>query len=385
MERVDRISAILGDLIAFPTVSSDSNLELTDYAADLLRQAGAEVDVTKDATGLKANLFATFGPPDDGGLVLSGHTDVVPVEGQDWSSYPFEMVREGDRLFGRGACDMKGFVACVLSMAPEFGKWPLKTPIHVALTYDEEVGCYGAQALAGDLNRRGVAPAMAIIGEPTLMRVIDGHKGCYEYTTEFQGLAGHGSTPDLGVNAAAYAALYAGRLLELAEELKERAPSDCPFDPPWTTINIGRIEGGSAHNVIPAQAALDWEMRPVTADDAHFVRAEIDQYADAALAPQMQRVSRDASVNRRVIGEVDGLMPTPNNKAAELVARITGSNARETVAFGTEAGIFQGLDMHCVVCGPGSIEQAHKADEFIALSQLAACDELLRGLEGVLT
>lgn len=384
MDRLDRIAGLLGELIAYPTISSDSNLDLIGWVADDLRALGAEIDVTHDATGRKANLFATFGPAGDGGLVLSGHSDVVPVEGQDWTTDPFAMTRRDGRLYGRGACDMKGFIACVLALAPEIAGWRLQKPLHIALTYDEEVGCYGAEALARDLRARAVRPAMAILGEPTSMRVIEGHKGCCEYTTEFRGLEGHGSAPDKGVNAAAYAVRYAARLMELAEALKARAPETSPFDPPWTTVNIGRIASGAVHNVIPGHAEIDWEMRPVVEDDAVFLRAQIDHYAAETLAPEMRGVDPKAGVTRHVVGEVAGLQPIAGNTAAELIASITGSNARGVVAFGTEGGVYQSLGMHCVVCGPGSISEAHKPDEFVALDQLAACDAMLRGLERAL-
>jgi acetylornithine deacetylase len=324
-----------------------------------------------------------FGPAVDGGVVLSGHSDVVPVEGQDWTSDPFAMTERDGALYGRGACDMKGFIACVMAMAPEIARWRPTRPVHVALTYDEEVGCIGARALADDfLRARGLRPAIAIIGEPTGMRLIHGHKGCCEYTTEFAGLAGHGSDPGRGVNAVAHAVRYAGRLMELAEALKDRTPPESGFAPPWSTINIGRIAGGSAHNVIPAEAEIEWDLRPVVEADAAFVRTEIDRYAAEVLLPEMRRVHPRAAIRRHVVGEIAGLEPMEANRAADLVAALTGDNGRGLVSFGTEAGIFQGIGIDCVVCGPGFIEQAHKADEFVARDQLARCLDMLEGLRG---
>src|SRR5690606_23642149 len=275
MDMLARTREILGKLVAFPTVSSDSNLELIAYAADLLSDAGATLSLSRDASGTKANLFATLGPAGDGGIVLSGHTDVVPVEGQDWTGDPFAMEERDGRLHGRGACDMKGFIACCLTMAPAFAQAGLKRPLHFAFTYDEEVGCFGARALVEELARAGVRPSVAIIGEPTEMRVIEGHKGCYEYTTEFIGLEGHGSQPDRGVNAIEYAARYIARLLDLGEQLKSRVPAASRFDPPWSTVQVGHIHGGAARNVIAGQCTVEWEMRPVQKSDADLVKADL--------------------------------------------------------------------------------------------------------------
>lgn len=381
MDRLSTAKGLLGDLVAFPTVSSDSNLALIDWAAEALRRAGARAEIVPDETDTKANLFATFGPEADGGIVLSGHTDVVPVEGQPWSSDPFTMVERAGRLYGRGTCDMKGFIACILAVAPEMARWRLGRPIHVALTYDEEVGCFGAASLAAFLGRREIRPAIALIGEPTSMRLVEGHKGCFEYTTEVRGLEGHGSAPDSGVNAADYASRYASRLLELSHDLRGRAPADSPFSPPWTTLNIGRMSAGSARNVIAGHAEIEWEMRPVTQEDADFVRAEIDRFAAEALIPRMRATHPEAGITRHVVAEVAGLQPKPGNPASALAAALTGRNDTELVAFGTEAGVFQKIGIDCVVCGPGSIAQAHKPEEFVELSQLALCLDMLGRLE----
>ncbi len=380
MELLYSTEGLLGDLIGFPTVSTDSNLELIGWAANYLKGFGAQCDISLDETGHKANLFATFGPEGDGGLVLSGHSDVVPVADQQWSSEPFTMEDRQGRLYGRGACDMKGFIACVLAMAPEIATWRLTRPVHIALTYDEETGCFGARALVDELRTRGLRPATAILGEPTMMRVITGHKGCFEYTTRFTGCEGHGSAPDLGVNAAVCATRYATRLMELEAELRTRAPEASTFSPPWTTMNIGRIIAGVAHNVIPGHAEIDWEMRPVQRSDSDHVLEEIDRFAETLL-PAMQAIHAEASITREVIGEVEGLHPVPDNKIAEIVSALTGANGSDVVSFGTEAGLFQSMGMDCVVCGPGAIEQAHKPDEFVSRDQLAACLDMLKGLE----
>ena len=370
MTALERTISLLEDLVAFPTVSSDSNLALIDYVASYLQNLGAEVCVYADDSGAKANLFATIGPMIDGGIVLSGHSDVVPVEGQDWSSDPFALEEREGRLYGRGTCDMKGFIAASLATAPDFAKADLKRPVHFAFTHDEEVGCLGAQSLMQELGRLPFRPSVAIIGEPTEMRLIEGHKGCYEYSVAFTGLEGHGSLPDLGVNAVEYAVRYVARLMELRETLRERAPKDSRFEPPWTTLQVGRLSGGVAHNIIPGHCALDWELRPVRKADGDFVKAEMAAFVGEALRPEMKAVSPDADIVTQVLGEVDGLEPLTDSEAVRLVAELTGANQADVVAFGTEAGLYQNLGISAVVCGPGSIEQAHKPDEYVTRSQL---------------
>ncbi|TCP43027.1 acetylornithine deacetylase [Rhodovulum marinum] len=378
--------SILSDLVAFPTVSSDSNLEMIVHIAAMLGELGAHVDLFHDESGHKANLFATLGPREaGGGIVLSGHTDVVPVTDQDWSSNPFEMVEKDGRLFGRGTCDMKGFIACTLAMAPGFAALDLKRPLHFAFTHDEEVGCLGGQALVRELAARGIRPEVAIIGEPTEMRIVEAHKGCCEYTVEFHGLEGHGSNPEAGVNAAEAAVRYVTRLMELAEALKGRTPHNSPFTPPWTTINLGRIAGGHAHNVIPGRAEVEWEMRPVQQSDIGFVKDAMARHVEDVLLPGMRAVDPGASILTEVIGEVVGLEPMDDSAARRLLADLTGQVRAETVPFSTEAGLFQSIGCAAAVCGPGSIAQAHKPDEYVSLDQLSQCLDMLEGLSGVLT
>ena len=380
MALIDDTRAILADLIAYPTVSADGNLDLIVYAADRLNDCGASVSLFRDESGTKANLFATIGPDGDGGIVLSGHTDVVPVDDSEWTTDPFAMREADGRLYGRGSCDMKGFVAAALAMAPRFAEVELRRPVHFAFTYDEEVGCLGGQQLVGDLARAGLHPSVAIVGEPTMMRIIEGHKGCYEYTTEFHGLNGHASDPDAGVNAVEYAVRYVNRMMELAGELKHRAPKGNRFQPPWTTLQVGRIEGGTARNVIAHNCRVDWEMRPVRVSDADHVKHTLAAYCDDVLLPAMRAVCQDARIETQVIGEVAGLEPASENEAREIVSALTGQDQCDVVAFGTEAGLFQECGMSAVVCGPGSIEQAHKADEFVTVEQLQACLDMLSGL-----
>jgi acetylornithine deacetylase len=384
MALIDDTKAILAELIAYPTVSADSNLALIAYAAEKLTECGAAITILRDETGQKANLFGTLGPEGNGGIVLSGHTDVVPVNAEEWTSDPFRMRESDGLIFGRGSCDMKGFIAAALAIAPRFAARELKRPLHFAFTYDEEVGCLGARQLAEELERLKIRPSAAIIGEPTEMRIIEGHKGCYEYTTSFAGFEGHASTPDLGVNAVEYAVRYIARLMELGEELKARAPEGSPFAPPWTTVQVGRIDGGSARNVIAGHCHVEWEMRPVRNADAGYVKSSLGAYCEEVLLPAMRKIAPDAGIRTEVIGEVAGLEPVPENEARRIVAELTGANSADVVSFGTEAGLFQALGMSVVVCGPGSIEQAHKPDEFVSEAQLHACLEMLLGLESKL-
>ncbi len=377
MDLLDRTCGILGELVAFPSVSSESNLELITYAADLLSDAGATLSFSRDETGTKANLFATLGPQGDGGIVLSGHTDVVPANADEWTSDPFALTRRGDRLYGRGTCDMKGFIAAALALAPRFAEAELARPLHFALTYDEEIGCFGARALVQEIAAAGTRPSVAIIGEPTGMRVIEGHKGCYEYTTEFTGMEGHGSQPDRGVNAVEYAARYVSRLLDLRERLKDRAPEKSRFDPPWTTVQVGAMSGGTARNVIAGSCAVEWEMRPVRSDDASWVKNDLADYVEGVLLPAMRAVSPDCSIVTHTIGEVEGLQVVDESEARDIVCELTGCSHADVVPFGTEAGLFQSAGISSIICGPGSIQQAHKPDEFIEIGQLAACLEML--------
>ena len=380
MTTLDETKALLGQLISYPTISSDSNLALVSFLAEQLEAAGANVQLAHSDKGGKANLWATLGPDEPGGIVLSGHTDVVPVTDQDWSNDPFVMTENDSKLFGRGTCDMKGFIAAAVAKAPEFAARPLRRPLHFSFTYDEETGCLGAQDLARWLKAKDIRPSLAIIGEPTMMAVVEGHKGCCEYTTHFRGQAGHGSMPDNGVNAVEYAVRYVSRLLELAEALKSRVPSDSRFDPPWTTINTGGLRGGISHNVIPQTASVDWEFRPVQDSDFTFVKSEIEAYANTVLLPAMRAVNPNASITTETIAEVVGLEPATENEARDIVAELTKSNGADVVPFGTEAGIFASLGMSAVICGPGSIEQAHKADEYLGTDQLSACLTMLDGL-----
>ena len=377
MNDLDRTIEELDRLVAFPTVSTDSNLAMSESLHDELAALGARCRLFVDDGGTKANLFASLGPEVPGGVMLSGHTDVVPVTDQEWSDHPFRLWQDGDRLFGRGTCDMKGFIAAAMVKARRYAEMPLRRPVHFAFTYDEETGCLGAQALIPEMARLGLRPDIAIVGEPTEMRVIEGHKGCCEYTTRFTGLEGHGSDPARGVNAAEYAVRFVSRLLTLREELRARTPADSRFEPPETTLNVGRIAGGHAHNVIAGRAEVDWEFRPVQVDDYRYVRRVMDAYVEEELLPQMRTFCPEADISTETMGEITGLQPMDSNTARDLVSGLLGANGADVVSFGTEAGLFQNNGIDVVVCGPGSIRQAHKPDEYVAVDQLDACLRML--------
>ncbi len=383
MDHLTKTIEILETLIAFPTISTDSNQACVDWILAYLEPLGARCQVTSDTPG-KANIFATIGPDVEGGLILSGHLDVVPVAGQDWSSDPFVLREESGLLYGRGTCDMKGFIAACLALAPEFAAADLARPVHFAFTYDEETGCLGARVLVDEMVNAGLRPSAAIIGEPTSMRIIEGHKGCCEYTVEFTGVEGHSSLPDLGVNALEYATRYVTELMRLRQDLPDRAPEGSRFDPPHTTLQVCMLEAGVAHNVIPNKASVGWEMRPVQASDLDYVRGEIASFAQDVLLPEMQAKSPLAGIEETFTSEVAGLEPDPDSEAVAIVRRLTGGNETDVVSFGTEAGLFQKVGVSAVICGPGSIEQAHKPDEFVSRDQLSACLEMLSRVAGQL-
>ncbi len=375
---LDHALHLLGDLVAFPTVTSESNLDLIAYATAHLAGVGADLVTTYDEGHRKANLLATIGPRVDGGVVLSGHTDVVPAEGS-WSTSPFTARITDGAVYGRGTADMKGFIACVLSMAEHFAAADLRVPVHIALTYDEEVGCLGAPMLLRELARTGPRPGAAIVGEPTEFRVIEGHKGCYEYTTTITGQEGHASAPAKGVNAVEHAGRYIGRLLELRAELVSRTPSASPYDPPETTISVGTIHGGTARNIIAGSCSFDWDMRPVRRADAEHVTAALAAYERDVVA-ELRRSHPEAGITTTAVGTVDGLEPVDGSPAVALARVLLDDPLVGVVPFGTEAGLYQEAGIPAIVCGPGSIDVAHQPDEHIPIADLEACLGMLHRL-----
>ena len=365
-------------LISFDTTSRYSNLALIDFVQDLLQKAGARCRRTYNEHGAKANLFASIGPEGAGGYVLSGHTDVVPVDGQAWSSDPFKPETRDGRLYGRGAADMKGFIGTALSLLPEMACAALKRPLHFALSYDEEVGCTGVRGLLDDLEQSGIRPALALIGEPTGMKVVGAHKAGAVIHTRCIGREGHSSAPDKGANAVMMAGEFVAYLERLGDALRHHR--DARFDPPYTTVQANMIEGGTAVNVLAREASVIWEYRALPDRDSDAIVASARHQADHAILPKYRLHVPDARIETEIRASYPGLVLDAVSPAVALARELSGANEVHSAAYGTEAGLFQRAGIASVVCGPGSIEQAHKPDEFVALSELAACEAFLRRL-----
>ena len=367
-------------LVGFDTTSRNSNLELIHFVQDYLAEFGVESRLIHDESGQKANLYATIGPDDRPGVTLSGHTDVVPVDGQDWSSDPFTVEQRDDRLYGRGTADMKSFVAVALALVPEFVARPLKTPINFAFSYDEEIGCFGAHGIIRHLRGGGVLPRLVIVGEPSGMRVVNAHKGIRTFTTTVTGLEAHSSATDRGVNAIFYGARLIAFLDDLAAEFRERGDASGRFDLPYTTISVGIVNGGTALNIIPGQCRFVWESRLLPDQDADEIIDRFEAFAAETVLPEMRRVFVQASVVTEQRVMVPGLRPEEGSDAETLVMALAETNQTHAVSYATEAGLFQEAEMPTVICGPGDIAQAHKPDEFIALEQVQECEAFMRRL-----
>jgi acetylornithine deacetylase len=373
-------AALTARLLAFDTISHRGNLPLIDFVADYLSGYGVECTRLPNPDGTKAALFATIGPKDRGGVCLSGHVDVVPVDGQDWSSPPFEATMRDGRLFGRGACDMKGFVGTALALVPDFLAAGLRTPIHLCLSYDEEITCYGS---LDAIRRFGVdlpMPIACIVGEPTGMQVVDAQKSLASYVTTVTGRPAHSSMPALGANALHAAAHIVAELDRIADELRERGDPSGRFDPGYSTVQAGLIEAGEAVNIVPARAVITWECRGVPSLPLDEVPERIRRFTRAVVEPKLRRTAPEASIETELSIVVPDLAPDPGSTAETLALRLAGQNQTRAVSYGTEAGHFQKGGVPTVICGPGSIEQAHRADEWIALSELEACAGFLRRL-----
>ena len=378
--RLERSIAMIERLVGYDTTSRNSNLELIEDVRGYLAEHGVEARLTRDETGGKANLWATIGPDVAGGVVLSGHTDVVPVDGQKWTSDPFAVARRDGRLYGRGTCDMKGFVATALALVPEMAKAGLKVPIHLALSYDEEVGCLGVRGIIQDVTGNLPRPRAVIVGEPTSMQLIGGNKGTRVYHTDITGVPAHSSQPALGASAIDAAARLVGVLGELGREFAADADPLSAFDPPCSTFNVGVIHGGTAHNIVAETCHLTWSVRLVPTDDADAIEARIRRFCDDELEPALKAAAPHAGVVTVRVTDVPGLQPDETSAAEALVRHLTGLNASGVVAYGAEAGLFQQAGIPAVIFGPGSIDQAHKADEFVDVSQIDECGAFVEKL-----
>lgn len=371
---------ILEKLIAFDTVSARSNLALIRWIGDYLSEFGVAVEIVPAPDGQpKANLWATIGPKRDGGIVLSGHTDVVPVEGQPWSSDPFVLRDDGKRFYGRGTSDMKGFIALCLALVPDMLAKPLTTPLHFAFSYDEEVGCLGAPHLLAAIGERLPKPRLAIIGEPTGMKLGVRHKGVYSFQTEVTGRDGHSSQPERGLNAIVLASEVIGEIARIYDDIRAKGPFDRAFDPAHCSLNIGSIEGGTAVNIIARQCRFLWDFRAVPGGHPDQVLKPLAAFAERRLAQLRQHVPEAEIVTKPRVS-APPLVEEHEGAAEALLKHLTGANETVSLPFATEAGQFQQAGMSAIVCGPGHIAQAHQPDEYIDKEQLLAGESLLRHL-----
>jgi acetylornithine deacetylase len=377
--RLAEAKALLTRLVAFESVSDTSNLPLIDFVESYLREQGTESIRAPNPSGDKAAILATIGPRVDGGMVLSGHTDVVPVEGQPWSSPPFMLREASGRLYGRGACDMKGFDACVLAMAPMFRDAGLKRPVHIVLSYDEETTCLGSRDIIARFGKDEPRPGAVIVGEPTMMRVADAHKSVATFRTVVSGHEAHSALPALGANAVAAAADVVSEIGRLAREYEE-GPLDPRFNPPYSTIHVGMIRGGTARNILARECVFNWEFRGLPGATTASALAKVQAFVDDIALPRLTRFVSGPSIATTIEVDVPPLSADAGSVAETLALKLIRSNSPIAVSFATEAGHFQGAGLPTIVCGPGSIDLAHKADEFVEEAQLVACLEFLERL-----
>ena len=379
MNTINRLSR----LIAFDTTSRHSNLALIHDCADYLESLGLKPWLSHNADQSKANLFATIAAADgntEGGLILSGHTDVVPTDGQAWQSDPYRAdIREG-RLYGRGSADMKGFIAAVLAAAPAMVQAELKRPLHIALSYDEEIGCLGAPVMIAELQKRGLTPEHCIVGEPTSMRMVVAHKGIHTFRCAVHGKAAHSSLTPQGVNAIEYAAKLIVFINELAGRLKARHDTDPDYDVPFSTLSVNTIAGGIAGNIVPQLCEFEFDYRNLPHMSPADITAPIEAHIREVLQPQMQAVDAACRIDMRHGENVPAMPEAEAALLHDLITQLVEDSSRLKVAYATEGGQFQQAGIATVICGPGNIEQAHKADEFVELAQLARCDAFLHKL-----
>jgi len=371
-------------LIAFPTVSRDSNMELIDFVREYLAGHGVDSHLVPNSEGTKANLYATIGPQAEGGVVLSGHTDVVPVDGQPWDTDPFTVVEREGRLYGRGTCDMKSFSAVALSLVPEMLGRGLSRPIHLALSYDEEIGCVGAPDMIREIAANVPRPAAVFVGEPTDMKVVTAHKGILVHETVVTGHEAHSSQTHRGVSAVMTGARLIAKLQAMAESRAAGRHSALPFEPAYTSIHVGVVNGGTASNIISRECRFTWDVRNIPEDDPHAIVGEFDQWCQDEVVPGMREIAPECDIVNTPLSAAPALGPEHDGPAEALARRITGHNETVAVPYAAEAGQFQGAGFSTVICGPGSIDQAHQPNEYIDLEQVAACEAFLRRLAGAL-
>ena len=374
---------MLARLVAFDTTSRDGNMPLIEFVEAYLDGWNVPHFRVDYEVGKKTNLFATIGPDIAGGIVLSGHTDVVPVDGQAWTSDPFALAARDGKLFGRGTCDMKGFIAVILSLVPQFTAAKLNSPIHLALSCDEEVGCKGVRPLVAHMRDHLPKPRAVIVGEPTSMKVVNGHKSAVTFSTEVTGHEGHSSLTHHGVNAIMVAGELLSEINRIRTDLIEQGDPTHRFDPPYSTVHVGLIEGGTAKNIIPRRCAFQWETRLLPTADPLAVPRRFDSFA-RTLEPAMQAVAKTTGIRTGTVNTVPGLAPEKDSAAEHLALHLANANSTHAVSYCTEAGLFQQIGIPAIVCGPGDIEQAHKPDEWIEVSELRKCEAFMGRLVGQL-
>ncbi len=371
--------AMLAELVRFDTTSRDGNIPLIEFIEGYLDSWDIPHFRVDYEAGKKTNLFATIGPDIAGGIVLSGHTDVVPVDGQKWASNPFELSERDGRLYGRGTCDMKGFIAVALALVPQFKAANLKTPIHLALSCDEEVGCKGVRPLVAHIRDHMKKPRAVIVGEPTSMQVVNAHKAALTFSTEVTGHEAHSSLTDQGVNAIMVAGELLGEISRIREDLTARGDPSHRFNPPYSTIHVGVIEGGTAKNIIPRKCSFQWETRLLPLADPAEVPTRFEKFA-SSLEPAMRKIAGDTGISNQQTNIVPGLAPEDNSPAEHLALHLAGANGAHAVSYCTEAGLFQQIGIPAIICGPGSIEQAHKPDEYIDIPEMQKCEVFMKRL-----
>jgi acetylornithine deacetylase len=371
---------MIARLVAFDTTSRSSNLPLIDFVSDYLGAYGVQLVRVPSPDGSKANLYATLGPKAPGGIVLSGHTDVVPVDGQDWQSDPWTLTEKDGRLYGRGTADMKSFSAIALALVPEFLARGLRTPLHFALSYDEEVGCIGVRPLIARITERFARPRLVIVGEPTGMQVVTAHKGIRAFITTVRGHEVHSSQTHKGVNAIAVAAELIRFLGELAKKQEKIGDATGRFEPPYTSIHVGMIEGGTALNIVPRHCRFLWEFRPLPGADEEAIIGAFRNFAEHKVLPRLKAVSPEADIVIEEGHSIPSFIASAESPAVPVALSLAGQNETHAVSFGTEAGLFEAGGLPAVICGPGDIAQAHQPNEFIALAQVEACERFFRRL-----
>ena len=371
---------LLERLVSFDTTSRNSNLALIGFIRDYFDRLGVPYRVSTDAAGQKANLHAMIGPHQPGGLALSGHVDTVPVDGQAWTGDPFALRRRDGKLYARGSCDMKGFVASCLAAIPDFQALNLVRPLHLFISYDEEVGCAGVKRLIQDLGESGLRPDLCVVGEPSGMKPILAHKGKFNVNVAVRGRPGHSSEPSKGVNAVYAAAEAIAWVAREARRLAAEGPFEEGFDPPHTTIHVGTMQGGSILNIIPEHASFTMEWRFIPGDSPHRHLDRMRGWIAETIEPAMKRIDPACGFSYDVTLEMPGMALPADHALSTVVKQVVGSNSTGKVSYGTEGGFYETAGIPTIICGPGHIDQAHQPDEWIAESELAACDRFVRQL-----